>query len=339
MENNKLGAVISKIHQAVEDNWIVSLFLVKLSGVWFSLVLAFFGNGWLTENSEKGRYLTALGWILTVVVLLLNLGMSMIDRYCEIHTKDKEELVKITAERDLLVEVNSSVDTICKNKLHTQLHEIENVMRCGQLAPLIYTNPCRQIQNILDELSRSISFLISDKTHRFDKSEIHTNLICNFPFSDRSTWYNIDEYSASVSNVITNKKSTFVYLLDAERPYVFFNDKQEAFGKGHYYPTDLDEVDGNGNLKGSIGFFLLTFRNSSGEYIKAVLTIATYKRHIVDENELLKTLGKKVDTQKVIKDACDTLAYNINSSLVDNYRNRIGIELCNYYMQRLSANG
>lgn len=114
MENNKLGAVISKIHQAVEDNWIVSLFLVKLSGVWFSLVLAFFGNGWLTENSEKGRYLTALGWILTVVVLLLNLGMSMVDRYCEIHTKDKEELVKITAERDLLVEVNSSVDTICK---------------------------------------------------------------------------------------------------------------------------------------------------------------------------------------------------------------------------------
>lgn len=53
MENNKLGAVISKIHQAVEDNWIVSLFLVKLSGVWFSLVLAFFGNGWLTENSAK----------------------------------------------------------------------------------------------------------------------------------------------------------------------------------------------------------------------------------------------------------------------------------------------
>lgn len=339
MENNKLGTVILKVHQTVEDNWIVSLFLVKLSGVWFSLVLAFFGNGWLTENSEKGRYLTALGWILTVVVLLLNLGMSMVDRYCEIHTKDKEELDKITAERDLLLEVNSSVDTICKHKLHTQLHEIENVVRGRQTAPLIYTNPCRQIQNILDELSRSVSVLLKDKTHSFAKSEIHTNLICNFPFTDKDTWYNIDEYSASISHIISNKQSTFAHLLDIGRPYVFFNDKQKALNDRHYYTTNLDQVDGNGNLKGSIGCFLLTLRNSSGEYIKAIITIATYKKHIVDEDELLKILGKKVDAQKVIQDACNTLAYNINNSLVDNYRNRIGIELCNYYMQRLSTNG
>lgn len=336
MNQGKIHNFFIKSHKILEINWFVVVFLIKLSSVWYCLIITFFGNGWLTALDSNGdRYLTFWGWFFTVAIFLFNLYLAIVDKYYELHNEKTQEIDKISVERDLLRIVNESVNNICKKKLNNQLHEIYKVKYDSREIPTIYTKPCSQIQSILDELSSCASFLMSDKTHRFKEEEIHTSLIYSLPLEDPQKWYTIDEYTASDSDISHQPDSTFKFFIESKQPYIFFNKKQEAFAEHHYFKSELDEIDGNGHLKGSIACFLLNFRNASGVYIKSVLTLSTYRKPIIDEEHLASNINKRQDPRQIIKNACNTLADNIMENLITNYKKRIGIELCNNYMQFL----
>lgn len=312
-------------------HWIFSIIIVKLSGVWYSLILTYLGEYChFIKYTNNARILTPLGWGLTIALLLINIISAIADRYHELHNEEKEANAITLAQRNLYAFINEKVNSICQTKLYNQILEIEKIRDGKSYIPYIYTKPCNQLKTILEKFTDCVAFLISSKNHRFKSNDFSVSLIYNFPLENDSVWKWSERFSPSTLSTIDllSPDSTFSYLIsDETSDNVFFNSKQDAYNRHHYIPSKFDEKDKDGNLKGSIGCFYFDFGNSSNVYIRAVLSIDTKRKPIIDESEL--------NNDEDLDYAIYKLSHNIIENLIENYKYRIGIELCNCYIQYL----
>lgn len=185
-------------------------------------------------------------------------------------------------------------------------------------------------------MAKCISFLISEKGHTFEKEDIQVNLLYNFPRENPDVWKMANSFSAKglQPEKFMGEGSTGKYLLSQKRTSLFFNSKQAALNEKHYVRNDTDDKDGKNEIKGSICCYLEDFGNVDGIYVRSILFISTTQKKIVNEKRF-RDKYKEIEAEKKIKDACITLSDNIKNYILVNYNNRLGIELCNYYVQYL----
>ncbi len=333
--------IFDSIYEGLNKYWFLSVALGKLSGVWFALFIAYCGFALkLTKtDSNGGISLTVFGIILTAIILLSNLGIALIERYYRVHDKTKIDLEIATAERDLSNTVSESVHSLCRIKMDNQLKQIKQIKNGTAKADHVYTQPCTQLKNISDKLADNISFLCSEKSYVHDKEDFLVGLMYNFPKENPNVWKLADSFSdiAFSPEELLTENSTLNFLLHSKRPHIFFNSKQKAFEEHHYIKSNLDEYDSDGHLKGSIICVLNEFKHDNEVYIRAVLTVSTKEKQIIDQGKFVANENQDL-TELTYGQACEKMLANIKNNVFKFYWSRIGIELCNYYIQYLYNN-
>lgn len=335
---NIICNILDSSYSWFEKHWLFTTFILKISSIWFSLFIAFFGTNWLVSiDQNNNKSFTPWGLISTIIIISITIYIAIVEKYHELNNKEKKEAIKTSAEKYLLDTVNSNVKDICTSKFETQLNAIKEAYNNPNNIPEIYTKPCVQLEVILDGFSECLEKLISSSSHRFKKTDFRVELFYNFPNENASTWkvaQNKEVLSLPLDKII-NDKSTFNYLLKSGKPYVFFNSKKRARINEHYLRDKFDHLDEDDEPKGSIACYRLDYGDHTGLYIQAVLFLATHENKFIDEAPYFKNFKKEKDAIEQINKDSETLAVNIFQNLVKNFENRIGIELCNYYMQFL----
>ena len=321
-------------------HWILTTFILKVSAIWYSLIIGFFGEDWnLVINNNGSRQLTFWGGCFSVLIVIVTIFIAIVERYNDLFSDEKENAIQTVAEKVLLEKMNSQVIDICKSKFEIQLIAITNAKKNPMWIPSIYTEPCHQIETILNSFLECLISLISTSSHKFSKADFTINLFYNFPKENPDSWQQAQSLTSDGLPLarITGPGSTFSFLLQTNEPFVFFNSKKEAMYQNNYIKDRSDHLDKDKAPKGSIACYRMDFGNQSGTYIQSVICFATKKERIIDENSYYKRYKEKDKhkAEKDIKDAIDTLSSNIYDYLIENFKYRIGIELCNYYMQFL----
>lgn len=326
--------MLDKLYDWSVKHWIISIVAVKLLSIWFSFVITFWGEKWeLIAVEDEKKTLTSWGFILTVIIILITLSLTIAERYHEI-SKDSSQQIQAEAQRNMFRKIEESASVICEDKIKKQLNQIVDILSPDKQVsiPYVYTQPCEQLQIILSELTKCICFLISDSEHSFDRNNLDISLIYNFPNENGGIWQPVDNMHPQMLPLkkLLSKGSTVYHLLNESKQFVFFNNKKQARTNKCY----IKDIHDNDDLCGSIGCFLLEFGKNYKTYVRAILTISTYGQQIVDES-MFESLFKDDNTiRREIKNANKHMGDNLNY-VISQYKNRIGVELCNYYIQFL----
>lgn len=329
-----------RLHQKLEKYWFASTVFLKFSSIWFSVILVFAGDGWLTfvNSNTNATNLTPLGIGLSIGIIIVNLFFVFVGEYGNKHDEVKENAEKTIAEKFLLEKINSEVFDVCKHKFESQILVIKDKRVTFKDIPHVYTNPCDQIERISNSIEKCLIELMSFSSHKFSNGDLRVDVFYNFPLENASTWKlskTANAPSISLDRII-NGESTFNYLLKSDLPYVFFNSKADALQKRCYLRETKDRLDEKGKLKGSIACYKLSFGDEEQVYINAVLSISSYNEEFIVEKGYHKKHPKDNNkAQEEIDKATNMLAENIYTNLVINFKHRIGVELCNYYLQFL----
>ena len=113
-----------KVAQFQKAHWFVSIFIVRLSAVWFSLILAYLGeNLGLLKVVNGTKSMTTIGGIATGVLILVILLFESA-KHMETHlNKDSFEVGGFF----FLNSLRKGIGTICDSKLNTLVAKIEDV--------------------------------------------------------------------------------------------------------------------------------------------------------------------------------------------------------------------
>ncbi len=198
--------------------------------------------------------------------------------------------------------------------------------------PIVYSEPCVQLQHAILELKNCVAYMLSEKGRKFDPSDLYVSIAYNFPLENKNVWQWADipnEKGLSIDKLLS-KNTTFSYALKnttEQNPLVFFNSKQETFLQQHYVPDDVDNRDINHNLKGSIACCRINIKKYDTTYITAILSISSYDRQFVDVSAF--------QTKEEIDQKISNIEGNMSRVPILEFTKRIQIELCNYYIQFL----
>lgn len=324
------------ICEYTEKHWIFTPVFLKASGLWYCLFLAFYGQDlFLIYSNDSGRHLTWNAWFVTVLLFIITTLISISERYGSVRNN------KIKMQNNLYLLVNRSVSDICRQKVYSQVSQIKTIKN-SRLAsqsregikpiPEIYTNPDEQIKCIMDGLKSCLIELLSEDGNDVGSGDIVVDLVYKFPKENtmsRWQWALDTQHSISAFD-IDGSKSTFAHLLKnigKNHFAVFYNEKQYANEKGYYLKDSSDTVDEDGKIRGSIACFYFDFRDKDNEpYIQAMISVSTSKSEIIP---LAKLERKSEDAQNK---ECKLLLDNMKDYLINNFKNRIGVELANKYM-------
>lgn len=321
---------IRRFHSCFQKHWIIFTIFLTGASWWFSLIITFFGEQFylIGINEAGNKFMTWQGIVTTAILFLLLFLTSASQIYCEKHNDDKIKLEQINASYVLIEKVLTSVGDVCDNKFNNQIKLIKDIKDGKTAPPQVYSEPCKQLQKILDEISACLATCLQETELRVKKRDIYVSLAYNFPLENEETWQWAlakQEKGLTIKQLLT-PKTTFYYLLnnEVEQPLVFFNSKEEAYIQGHYLPDEQDERDRERKLKGSIACYLITIKLDNTTYIRAILSFSTHNKMFVKDNE--------------DKDVLDTVIHNIKETILTDFSKRINIELCNYYLQYLYGN-
>ena len=307
-----------------KKHWIVSIGVVRLSAVWFSLILAYGGEIFhLIEVENGNKKLTWLGLgmtiLITVVILLFELA-----KHVESHiTQEPFEIGGFF----FLNSLRKGINKICDSKLKTLVTQIDNVKKNKCDPPLIVSNPPKQLQGIADQVMDCLSHLLEEKgENRVTGKDVFTTIAYQFP-QESVEWYWATEERGLSLDVLVPKtpnnaigKSTFRELLESGKNYIFFNRKQEALQTGKYICDEFDEKDDDGQLTGSIACYKFDIKKNDTVYVRAVLSITTYQQPFSLDN-----------TKEMVKNVRE----NMYDFVIADFAKRIEIELCLQYLSFL----
>ena len=320
------------IHQKLDKYWIISTLFLKFSSLWFSVILVFLGDGWLTSvnNNSNTVTLTPLGIGLSILVIIFNAFIIVVSEYGSKHDPIKDNAEITIAKNFFLEKINSEVFDICKHKFESQISVIKEKRVSLKDIPHVYTSPCGQIERLSSSIEKCLIELMSFSSHRFSNGDLRVDVFYNFPLENANTW-KLSKTASSPSialeriyNGDSTGDSTFSYLLKTDRPYVFFNSKADALQKRCYLREKKDRLDEKERLKGSIACYRLEFGNEEQIFINSVLSISTYNEEFIDEKWYQKKYPKDTaKAQEAIDKATNMLAENIYTNLIMNLKTTI----------------
>lgn len=314
-----------KLHEWVQRKWLIVSILISTSSIWFSLILNFWGEQLrlISTTPDKKKQLTALGLILTMVVVGFSCVLVMAQRYYEYsklnNNKDKRKLY-------ILESIDAETNRICDSKYITLKKKIWKIKN-GKTTniPQIVSNPCEQLKHILDKMSNCLCKLLSQKEYDINQEELYISLHYNFPM-ENECWMKADSLTPEQGLTIDelrDSKTTFSKALISKEPLLFYNSKEQARKHDSYISDENDKIDENDELKGSIACYRITVKEGKQELIKAVLSITTYNKKFVNSND-----------NKII----NNVKYNVDKFILKTFIKRINIELCLLYLAALHNN-
>lgn len=174
-----------------------------------------------------------------------------------------------------IIACNNSID---KSKYETLLTQIGKTIRRESKPPVIISNPTAQIKTTLAQLSECLTTFTEIKRN---------NLVISvafqpYPFKTKWEWAEVcKEIGLPISELISNKRTTFHILYSANKSYVFFNDKKVAHYQNHYV---MDARDESSDGIGSIICANISVGTSNQTYMNAILSIATYGQKFIEDN-------------------------------------------------------
>ncbi len=314
--------------------WVGYIIIVRLSVVWFSLILTYLGNmcGLTGTNAAGSKYLTVGGWIATAFILVV----ILLGEISVVRSKRKEEEIAQRKSKNGYFQrgyifqnrLREKNNKLCKQRCRMLLEKIHNIKSRGiKNSSIVVCNPKKQLETIVSELSSClVPFLeeISDDDEWIE-DDIYISIAYQFPKESNEWAWATEEHGLSLNELLAanaqaKNQSTFSYLLDSEENSIFFNSKEKAFQENHYVPDDLDKRDRDHNLLGSIVCYKQVQKNHDNIYIRFVLTITSYsKRFVAGDSEA----------------DIDTAEHNMLDLVVSDFLKRINEELCWLYLQYL----
>lgn len=317
------------IYKFQTKHWFVYLLLVRLSVVWYSLVLTYLGEALclISVSTAGGKRLTIVGWVCTIIITgVIVLGEAAKNYSNSLQTEPFE-----IGGFALLNNLRAAMANVCKSKYMTLLSEIHAIKtECIDTPPVIVSNPPKQLDQIAKEMAECLRFLLrEDGGKRWQPDDLYVSIAYQFPLEGNSWHWATEEHGMCLKDLLYSPNmgerspatmSTLQYVLSDKRSVVFYNSKADAEKDGKYIPDDLDERDSDGKLLGSIACYEGVIKKSDITYIHFVLSVTTYSRPFA-------TNPQSVENTK----------YNMKEFVVSDFFLRIQIELCLLYLNQLGA--
>ena len=326
MTLNPLRKLLTKINKINQNQWLICSIFTTMSGMWFSLILGFFGSSLcLTKINENGdKVFTILGGILTLVTVGWSLLSLIAQRYCEYHNKN----IGISQENlenseTFFNSLNSSSANIIEKGVTAKLAYVERVLQTKSTTMPTYPikKPCETLSNITCEMAQTLSKLLSYKKYNVRYQDLFVNIYYSFPQENDQQWYKAhsvrSENGLSIEELL-KPNTAFFEALNSNKNYVYYNDKEMAIEQNHYVP-DPDDIRKNKNVIGSIACYLYEIKRNSKVYIKFMITLSSY--------------GKKFS--KINSDDDNVTAINLKRCFFPEYEMLIKSALTDLYITHI----
>lgn len=322
--------ILSSFADFQEKYRFFSIIFLRLPVLWFPLVLTYFGDNLkLVSLLESGkRHLTVLGIIVTCVIVIV----SLVAEYSLLNNKGREnDYNYYKYSYYVLRGLKDSINNVCNTKKNTLLTKIQQIKMFDVVeAPLIVSNPQRQLDNLVKEMqSCLLDFLHVSGGKRWTTNDLYVSIAYEFP-EDNTGWkWATEERGMDLPELFSTDDpdgniSTLLYLLNGRSSSVFFNEKEKARQRGVYLPDALDEFDDDDKLLGSIACYENKIKKGDVTYIHFVLSISSYKKKFY-ENDM------NVEQNDGLKNTRD----HMENMVVFEFLERIGIELSLLYLESL----
>ena len=335
-QKNKISTkeILTYLAKSQRKHWLFTLIFVNLSAFWVPILYTFLGVQLklVTVIGQSCQFTTP-----GLVIMLVCLGIVVIGNIATIYDgrvngkypeleELKADLLEQTENGVVLRDLNISANTICENKLSTLMDQVNYYISHPAKAPLVISNPRKQLDSLAKELSICLAGLLKFQDRR-NVTDLFTSIIYRFPQDDDKDWHwATAERGLSIPDLIAEKdgrKSTFKYLLDHKGHSIFKNSKQSAYDTNQYIPDNEDEYDENEELKGSIACFQYEVKKNNRPIIEFVVTITSYSQQFVQD---------KSDGDEMVKN----VKHNLEKVVMPNYIVRAKIELCLLYIKYLN---
>lgn len=324
----KTSKFLRKCAEIQETHWFLSLLIVKLSAVWYSLVIGFAGETCrLVFVTTKGtKALTFWGWVSSITILgLIVLGEAS-TKYMKMKTPPKFEI----GAYQLLLNLRAGIDSFCNSKYRSLVSKIDTARKKrDDTGKKIEGRPIEEIDILAHEMEKCLKTLLEEDKKQ--PKDIFVSIIYQLPQEDKNKWYwgikdekglSLDELLAKGSD---GRKSTVRHLLDNKGHFVFYNSKAKAYEEKKYITDDWDNLEqgeGEQDLRGSIACYEGFVKRNDIFFIKYVIMISTYKSKF-----------SECEDSNIIKN----IKGNIHDFVISDFETRIQNELCTFYLGELEA--
>lgn len=315
-----------------EKYWILNLLLVKLSAVWFSLIIGFFGDSLqlVVSNPTTGaKKLSSLGIILTFAILALIILGEASKKYMQYMTPPRFEI----GAYNLLNSLRSNINAFCNSKYRQLLTNLENENKKRQVDKRVSCGPIETVDLLAHEMEKCLVSLLDEGNPQ--AKDVFVGMIYQLPIENKiedkgDAWYwgIKDEKGLKLNELLDDtkkRKSTLKHLLDEKGNYVFFNSKATAYNKEIYVIDDLDicldpENKENPQPQGSIACYKGSVKRNDVVYINYAIMITTYSSKFTEDES-----GDKVSS----------VQHNIRECIIPDFETRIRNEICSFYLESL----
>lgn len=317
--------ILLKINDINQHQWLIASILTSTSGIWFSLILSFFGlKLHLLELNEAGnKTFTTLGACLTFVTVLWSFLCVISHRYSEYHSRNLGLSDDDFGNTETIYEtINESVVSIIENGIEEKYNYIEslipNTNHC--LGPI--KKPCVTIKTVTSEMIRVLSKLLTSKKHNIREKDLIINVFYRFPNDKNDKWHKAESISSERGlslDDITLPCTTFSDAINSPTHFAYYNDKQTAKDSNHYM-IDSEDVIKNHKIIGSIACFYFLARKNDKTYVEFVLSLSTYGKHFTESTD-------KVDN--------DNIAYNLKNNVFSEFEVLLKSALLDLYITHI----
>lgn len=317
-----------------EKHWILNLFLVKLSAVWFSLIIGFFGETLhlvISDSSAGAKKFSFLGGGLTFAILALIILGEASKKYMQFKTPPRFEI----GAYKLLSNLRYNINAYCNNKYRHLLSKLELAKRHQPADKHIVCGPIEAVDQLAHEMEKCLQALLDEGGPQ--PKDVFVGIIYQLPLEndpankDRWYWGIKDEKGLNLAELLNvedqGRKSTLRHLLDQNKNYVFFNSKKTAYEKNVYIIDELDNCSepGNGNNLqpyGSIACHKGSVKRNDIIYLNYVIMITTYSSKFSEDEDGI---------------IVNNVQYNIEKYIIPDFETRIRNEICSFYLESLQS--
>lgn len=156
-----------KINAFNQKQWFAVSLFTTTAGIWFSLVLNFWGNDLNLIYYENNQVkFTLLGIILTLVTISWSLISMMAQRYNEYHNSNLGIDIDLVSKTETIYEtVENSITSINEKNVSEKIAYVDEIKKIGGNFPEIYVKPCVELNAIIVQMREVLSKLLTTKKH------------------------------------------------------------------------------------------------------------------------------------------------------------------------------
>lgn len=315
--------ILKRIADFINEHWIWKTIILFLPSVYLPVIVKYAGEN--LGLSDQAGALTKMGVGLTIVVYVAALFVNVLSSYKSKKDKEnelakdlrhQEEIEKYKQEIfdydntfDVYDRLLNVIGNICETKFDAICEYIDNSIKVGEFRkPFNETvYPDKQLKSIAKELKTCLSTMTKPSV-----DNITVSMAYQFPgVSDHIRWVDQQEIAQcmQLSQLKSNKCTTFYKVYSEESNFLFFNDKKEAASQGNYV---FDKKDQRYHNIGSIICDEISIEDESGKIARIILTISTYGYKFTDSDD---------------KETLDNMSQMIEEVILQQFEKRIRIEL------------